>query len=36
MMSRGRFVALALAGTTPEIAFAQHAAVQGAVPGNTL
>ena len=36
MMSRRRFGALALAGATPEIAFAQHAAVQGAVPADTV
>jgi histidinol-phosphate aminotransferase len=36
MMSRRRFGAMALAGATPEIAFAQHAAVQGAVPADTV
>jgi histidinol-phosphate aminotransferase len=36
MMSRRRFAALAVAGATPEIAFAQHAAVQGAVPADTV
>jgi histidinol-phosphate aminotransferase len=34
MMSRRRFAALSLAA--PEIAFAQHAAVQGAVPEDTV
>jgi histidinol-phosphate aminotransferase len=36
MMSRRRFAALAVAGATPEIAFAQHAAVQGTVPADTV
>jgi histidinol-phosphate aminotransferase len=36
MMSRRRFAALAIAGATPEIAFAQHAAVDGAVPADTV
>jgi histidinol-phosphate aminotransferase len=36
MMSRRRFGALSLAVAAPEIAFAQHAAVQGAVPADTV
>jgi histidinol-phosphate/aromatic aminotransferase/cobyric acid decarboxylase-like protein len=36
MMSRRRFGALSLAGAAPEVAFAQHAAVQGAVPVDTI
>jgi histidinol-phosphate aminotransferase len=35
-MSRRRFGALSLAGAAPEVAFAQHAAVQGAVPPDTV
>jgi histidinol-phosphate/aromatic aminotransferase/cobyric acid decarboxylase-like protein len=36
MMSRRQFGALSLAATVPEIAFAQHAAVPGAVPVDTV
>jgi len=36
MMSRRQFGALSLAAAVPEIAFAQHAAVQGAVPVDTV
>ena len=35
-MSRRRFGAVALASATSETAFAQHAAVQGAVPADTV
>ena len=36
MMPRRRFGALTLAAAAPEVAFAQHAAVQGAVPSDTV
>ena len=36
MMSRRQFHAAALAGITSELAFAQHAAVQGAAPPDTV
>jgi histidinol-phosphate/aromatic aminotransferase/cobyric acid decarboxylase-like protein len=36
MISRRQFGALSLAATVPEIAFAQHAAVPGAVPVDTV
>ena len=35
-MSRRRFGASTLALAAPEVAFAQHAAVQGAVPSDTI
>lgn len=36
MLTRRDFARLALAGLSPETAFAQHAAVQGSVPADTV